>query len=336
MSDLKIAVVGAGLMGADHIIRIENRIIGASVSAIVEPDESRAKAAMADAPHANWYPNIEAAIAAGNIDAVLIATPGQFHEPVLLPALAAGLPILCEKPLTPDAASSLRMVEAEVAGGEQLIQVGFMRRFDAGYMELRDLISSGSQGDLLGLHCAHRNPAVPDSYHNDMLVYDSIVHEIDIVRFLTDSPIKSVEIKHMKRNQLSPEKLAEPILALLETDSGVLATVEMNVSVQFGYQVKTEAVFQKAIAEIGRTSGMNLFVGGQISTAEHMSFKTRFAAAYDTQIQRWVNATKVGKIDGPSAWDGYLAAAAVEAGLEALHSGARAEATYAAKPAFYN
>lgn len=336
MSDLKIAVVGAGLMGADHIIRIENRIIGASVSAIVEPDESRAKAAMVDAPHANWYPNIEAAIAAGNIDAVLIATPGQFHEPVLLPALAAGLPILCEKPLTPDAASSLRMVEAEVAGGEQLIQVGFMRRFDAGYMELRDLISSGSQGDLLGLHCAHRNPAVPDSYHNDMLIYDSIVHEIDIVRFLTDSPIKSVEIKHMKRNQLSPEKLAEPILALLETDSGVLATVEMNVSVQFGYQVKTEAVFQKAIAEIGRTSGMNLFVGGQISTAEHMSFKTRFAAAYDTQIQRWVNATKVGKIDGPSAWDGYLAAAAVEAGLEALHSGARAEAIYAAKPAFYN
>lgn len=336
MHDLKIAVVGAGLMGADHIIRIENRIVGASVSAVVEPDEGRAKAALAEAPNATWFPDIEAAIASGLVQAVLIATPGQFHEPVLMPAIAAGLPILCEKPLTPDAASSLKIVEAEISGGKQLIQVGFMRRFDAGYMQLRDLIASGAQGDLLGLHCAHRNPAVPDSYHNDMLVYDSIVHEIDVVRFLTDSPIRSVEIRQMKRNSLSPKGLMEPILALLETENGVLATVEMNVSVQFGYQVKTEAVFQKGIAEIGRSSGMNVFAAGSISTAEHMSFKTRFADAYDHQIQRWVKAVKGGKLDGPSAWDGYLAAAAVEAGLEALHTGNKVVASYAAKPSFYN
>lgn len=265
------------------------------------------------------------------MDAVLIATPGQFHEPVLLPALAAGLPILCEKPLTPDAESSLRIVQAEVAAGKQLIQIGFMRRFDSGYVELREMIAGKQQGELLGLHCAHRNPTVPDSYHNDMLVFDSIVHEIDAVRFLTDSPIKSVEIKHMKRNSLSPEGLNEPILALLETQSGVLATVEMNVSVQFGYQVKTEAVFEKGIAEIGRTAGMNLFASGAISTAEHMSFKTRFAAAYDSQIQRWVNATKLGKIDGPS-WDGYLAAAAV---LAALHTQEKVATNYAEEPAFY-
>ncbi len=323
-------------MGADHIIRIENRIVGASVAAVVEPDEGRAKAALAEAPAAVWFPNIEAAIAAGGIDAVLIATPGQFHEPVLLPALAAGLPILCEKPLTPDSASSMRMVEAEVATGKQLIQVGFMRRFDAGYQNLKELISSKGQGELLGLHCAHRNPEVPESYHNDMLIFDSVVHEIDIVRFLTDSPIKSVEVKAMKRNSNNHDGFNDPILVLLTTESDVLATVEMNVSVKFGYQVKTEAVFENGIAEIGRTSGMNTWFDGQIGTAEHMSFKTRFAAAYDAQIQRWVNATKRGEIDGPSAWDGYLAAAAVEAGLEALHTGGCVDAKYANKPTFYN
>lgn len=323
-------------MGADHIIRIENRIVGASVAAVVEPDEGRARAALAEAPAAVWFPNIEAAIAAGGIDAVLIATPGQFHEPVLLPALAAGLPILCEKPLTPDSASSMRMVEAEVATGKQLIQVGFMRRFDAGYQNLKELISSKGQGELLGLHCAHRNPEVPESYHNDMLIFDSVVHEIDIVRFLTDSPIKSVEVKAMKRNSNNHDGFNDPILVLLTTESDVLATVEMNVSVKFGYQVKTEAVFENGIAEIGRTSGMNTWFDGQIGTAEHMSFKTRFAAAYDSQIQRWVNATKRGEIDGPSAWDGYLAAAAVEAGLEALHTGGCVDAKYANKPTFYN
>jgi len=322
-------------MGADHVIRIGTRIVGAVVSAIVEPDESRAQSALENAPGATWYPNIESAIEANVMDAVLTATPGQFHEPVLVPAIAAGLPILCEKPLTPDAESSLRIVELEVAAKKQLIQVGFMRRFDEGYMALREDIANGEFGDLLGLHCAHRNPAVPDTYHNDMLVFDSIVHEIDVVRFLTDSPIASIEIKHMKRNELSPKGLDEPILALLETESGVLATVEMNVSVQFGYQVKTEAVFQKGIVEIGRTAGVNRFVGGAIATPEHMSFKTRFAAAYDSQIQRWVNAVKRGTIDGPSAWDGYLAAAAVEAGVEALHSGAKVPATYAKRPALY-
>ncbi|MEY5017425.1 MAG: hypothetical protein RL431_474 [Actinomycetota bacterium] len=335
MTDLRIAVVGAGLMGADHVIRIGTRIVGAHVSAIVEPDESRARAALDNAPHATWFPTIEAAIEAQAMDAVLIATPGQFHEPVLLPALAARLPILCEKPLTPDAESSLRIVNAEVATGTQLIQVGFMRRFDQGYMDLRALIASGESGELLGLHCAHRNPAVPDSYHNDMLIFDSVVHEIDVVRFLTDSPIASVEVKHMKRNSLSPEGLNEPILVLLETESGVLATVEMNVSVQFGYQVKTEAVFQKGIAEIGRSAGMNRFVDGKISTDEHMSFKTRFAAAYDAQIQRWVNAVQHGTIDGPSAWDGYLAAAAVEAGVQALRTGDKVPVAIEARPEFY-
>ena len=336
MSELRIGVVGAGLMGADHIIRIQNRINGASVTAVVEPDEGRAKSAMENALAAKWYPNVEAAIAEKAMDAVLIATPGQFHEPVLLPVLAAGLPILCEKPLTADAASSLRMVEAEVATGKHLIQVGFMRRFDAGYVNLRELIQSKGQGELLGLHCAHRNPEVPESYHNDMLIFDSVVHEIDVVRFLTNSPIESVEVKHMKRNSNNHAGFNDPILVLLKTESEVLATVEMNVSVKFGYEVKTEAVFENGIAEIGRTSGMTTWFNGQISTAEHMSFKTRFAAAYDSQIQRWVDATKVGKIDGPSAWDGYLAAAAVEAGVKALNSGNLETVSYAQKPGFYN
>jgi len=335
MSELRIAVVGAGLMGADHIIRINSRIVGAVVTAVVEPDEGRAKAAMENAPLASWFPNIESALEANAMDAVLIATPGQFHEPVLIPALKANFPILCEKPLTPDSVSALRVIEAEMATGKQLIQVGFMRRFDAGYIQLRELIANKSQGELLGLHCAHRNPSVPETYHNDMLIFDSVVHEIDVVRFLTDSPIAAVEVRHFKRNTKSPEHLNEPILVMLETASGVLAVVEMNVSAQFGYQVRTEAIFEQGLAEIGRTSGMLTNFESKISMEENQSFKPRFAEAYDSQIQRWVNAAKLGKIDGPSAWDGYLAAAAVEAGLEALQTGKKVQATYNAKPDFY-
>ena len=336
MSDLRIGVVGAGLMGADHVIRIQERVAGATVTAVIDPDNARAAAAAATAPGSATYSNIDEAIAAGAMDAVIIATPGPFHHAALMSALGAGLPILCEKPLTPEAATSLEIVEAEMKTGKKLIQVGFMRRFDPGYMELRDMVASSEHGGLLALRCAHRNPAVPEGYINPMLISDSVVHEIDTVRFLTDSPIVAVEVKKLKRSSNNFPHLDDPILAFLETESGVIADVEMNVSVRFGYQVKTEAVFENGIVEIGRTAGTNVFSEGQIRTKEHTTFKTRFKEAFENELQRWVNAVKLGTIDGASAWDGYLAAACCEAGVKAMETGQRVEVEYAPKPAFYN
>ena len=323
-------------MGTDHIIRINTRASGAIVTAIVEPDAARAAAALTHAPDAKQFASISDAIASGLIDAALVATPGAFHEEVLLPIIAAGLPVLCEKPMTPDVPSALRVIDAEVASGKKIIQVGFMRRFDEGYIELQKQISSSALGELLALHCAHRNPSVPEWYGNEMLIADSVSHEIDIVRFLTGSLILSAEVKQLKRNKLAPERLNEPILVLLETESGVIATVEMNVSVQFGYQVITEAVFQRGVSEIGRSNGMTTWEAGRSSTAEHVSYLTRFARAYDDEIQSWINAAKIGQIGGPNAWDGYMSVAVVEAGLKSLKSGEKVSATYVAKPAFYN
>jgi myo-inositol 2-dehydrogenase / D-chiro-inositol 1-dehydrogenase len=335
VSDLRIGVVGAGLMGADHVVRIGERIAGAHVSAIIDPDRPKAEAASANAPGSAIYVSLDDAINAAAMDAVLIATPGRFHLDALMATLAAGLPTLCEKPLTPDPESALKVVEAEVAGGRRLIQVGFMRRFDAGYMELRQLISEGDLGELLALRCAHRNPDVPESYTDEMLINDSVVHEFDAVRYLTDSPVVAVEVKHLKRNTNNFAHLNDPILAFLETESGVIADVEMNVSVRFGYQVKTEAVFENGVAEIGRTSGTTIWQNGSYSGREHASFKTRFAGAFENELQRWVNAARAGTIDGPSAWDGYLVAAACAAGTEALRTGRRVEVDYAAHPEFY-
>lgn len=321
-NDLRVGVVGAGLMGADHIARITHRISGAVVSAVIEPDQGRAEAAAAHAPGAGSFARIEDAIDAGAVDAVLIAVPGPFHAPVLVPALEAGLPILCEKPLTPDSASSWNILELEQKLDRPHIQVGFMRRFDAEYAALRALVESGDAGDLMMVRGVHRNPSVPDSYTESMLINDSVVHEFDVVPWLAGSPVKTVEVKYPRRNSLSPAHLREPILVIMELENGVLVDVEMNVSVQFGYQVATEAVFEKGIARIGQPSGLQTWRDGTFSVADHVSFTTRFAAAYDTQIQRWADAVRRGDlVDGPNAWDGYLVALACEAGVKALDGG---------------
>lgn len=335
-TDLRVGVVGAGLMGADHIARITKRISGAVVSAVIEPDEGRGTAALQNAPGAQWFTSIEDAIAANAVDAVVIATPGKFHEPVLLPALAAKLPILCEKPLTADSASSLRVVEAEMAASDRpLIQLGFMRRFDAEYARLREIIASGEAGELLALRAVHRNPDVPETYTQDMLINDSVVHELDVIPWLAGSEIRSIEIKYMRRNPNSPERLREPILVLLELENGILVDVEMNVSIKFGYQVATEAVFSNGLARIGQANGLQIWSDGAFAKEEHRSFVTRFAAAYDVQIQRWVDAVARGTIDGPDAFHGYRVALACEAGVQAFDGGI-VEVQQAERPAFYD
>ena len=334
-TDLRVGVVGTGIMGADHVARISSTIAGATVSAIVEPDAGRAVSAARLAPEAKIFTRVEDALSADALDAVVIATPGRFHEPVLLPVLEAGLPVLCEKPLTQDPESSWRVVEAEQKAGRQLIQVGFMRRFDPQYQQLRELIASGTAGELLMLRCLHRNPSVPDGYTQPMLINDSVVHEFDVVPWLAGATITSVEVKYAKRNSLGPANLREPILVLMELDNGVLVDVEMNVSVQFGYQVATEAVFERGVARIGQPEGLQLWQDAKFQLGEHTSYVTRFKQAYDIEVQAWVDATKRGTIAGPSAWDGYKVAVACAAGVKALDTSGPVAIELPQTPAFY-
>lgn len=336
-SELRVGVVGAGQMGADHIARVSRRISGASVAAVIEPDQERAAAAARQAPGAVAYVRIEDALDARAVDAVVVATPGRFHAPVLFPALEAGLPVLCEKPLAPDSAASEEILAREQRLDRPHIQVGFMRRFDHEYAALRELVGSGELGELLILHCAHRNPSIPSGgYTQEMLINDSVVHELDVVPWLAGSPIASVEVRYGRRNSLSPSHLREPIVVLIDLADGTLAEVEMNVSAQFGYQVTAEAVFERGVARIGETPGLRRWSAGQVAVREHESFTTRFAAAFDAQVQRWVDAVRAGAlVDGPNAWDGYLAALACEAGVRALHGGGRAEVPATPRPGFY-
>lgn len=102
MSTLGIAVIGTGKMGADHVRRIGRTVGGARVVAVADPDGDRVKAVAAALDGASAHTDPAAAIAAPGVQAVLIASPGPAHEEAILQALERELPVLCEKPLTPD------------------------------------------------------------------------------------------------------------------------------------------------------------------------------------------------------------------------------------------
>ncbi len=323
MSDLRVAVLGVGIMGADHVARLTSKISGARVAVVNDYLTEKAEQIAAGIPGCRVIADPLDAIADPEVDAVVLATPGPTHEKQLLACLEHGKPVLCEKPLTTDVETSLEVVKREAELGKRLIQVGFMRRFDHEYAALKAMLDSGELGRPLVLHCAHRNPAVPPSFDSAMIVRDSLVHEVDVTRFLFDEEIVSIQIIKPSANPGAPDGLADPQIAVMRTASGKHVDVELFVTTGVAYEVRTEVVAEKGSAMIGLDVGLVRKTapgtwGGQITPG----FRERFGAAYDTEFQRWVDAVRSGvNVDGPSAWDGYAAAAVCEAGVQSLGSG---------------
>ena len=332
---LRVAVVGAGRMGSDHVQRLAHHTLRAEVSAVVDVDEARARAVASQVEGAEVFTSFDDLLVSGRADAVVLATPGFLHEEPLVKLIEAGVPVLCEKPLTPDPESSLRVVQAEVAAGRKLIQVGFMRRFDAGYRQLKDLIASGEHGRLLTLHHQHRNPATPPGFTEEMLINDSVVHEFDAIRYFTGEEIVNVQVRMGRTTSKAPEGMRDPQKVTVQTESGLLADVEIFVNAQLGYQVHTQATFESGVAKIGEEAQLQLAAGGRNGAAIDQGFETRFGAAYDVEVQRWVDAVHRGQIDGPSAWDGYATAACCAAGVASQRSAEIVDVELERTPEFY-
>jgi myo-inositol 2-dehydrogenase / D-chiro-inositol 1-dehydrogenase len=334
--ELRVGVVGAGRMGADHVERLAHHILRARVSAVVDVDLSRAADVARKAPGAESFASLDEILAAEAVDAVVLATPGFLHEEALLTLIERGVPVLCEKPLTPDPESSLRVMEAEAAAGRQLIQVGFMRRFDAGYRQLKAIIDSGEYGELLMLHLQHRNPSTPPGFTNEMIINDSVVHEFDAVRFFTNSEIASVQVRIGRVSSLAAAGLQDPQHVTIQTSSGLLADVEIFCSAQFGYQVHAQGTFERGLVTIGDGAELEITAEGRKGTAVDPGFVTRFRHAYDIEVQDWIDAVHQGRIAGPSAWDGYATAACCAAGVASQRGEGIVDVKLVPRPSFYS
>ncbi|MFG2179330.1 Gfo/Idh/MocA family protein [Streptomyces abikoensis] len=332
---LGVAVIGTGRMGADHVRRLDEAISGARVTAVVDIDPRRAEAAAAHIDGCAAHTDPAAAMAAADVDAVLIASPGPAHEEALLEAFARDLPVLCEKPLTPDSASARRVLEAETRLGRRLVQVGFMRRYDSEYQRLKALLDAGDLGRALMLHCAHRNVSTPPGYTSQMTINDTVVHEIDATRWLLGEEITAVTVLRPAPSSGAPEGLSDPQLVLFETEGGAVVDVEVFVNCGFGYQVRCEAVGERGTARIGDAHGLTVHAAGRWGGEIAQDFVTRFRDAYDREVQAWVDAVRHGGAAGPSVWDGYAAAVVCEAAVRAQETGGRVPVVLPERPALY-
>ena len=325
-SDLRVGVIGVGMMGADHADRLVNRIAGARLVAVSDPDTARAEQLAAQFSDVRTVADPLEMVADESVDAVVIASPGFVHEEQVLACIEHGTYALCEKPLTMDSESSLRIVEAEHKAGRPLVQVGFMRRFDPEYARLKALLDSGEYGRALVVHNTHRNQAVPDSFRSEMIVRDSLVHEVDVARFVFGEEITEITVLAGTPTSVAAEGVLDPQVALFRMSGGGLVTSEVFVNCQVGYEVRCEVVAERGTLTAGKnTTGLYTTLagenGGHWGGQVPPDFRVRFARAYDLEVQAWVDASRRGEVVGPTSWDGYAATAVCTAGMESLSTG---------------
>ena len=238
---LSVGVIGTGSIGTDHVHRLTRQVAGSRVAAVFDVATERA-AAVAAGAGAVACASAEEVIAHPDVDAVVIASPGDAHAEQVLACLAAGKPVLCEKPLAQTAADALRVVTAEAALGRRLVQVGFMRRYDQAYRELKAGLDSGEVGEPLLLHCVHRNASAAPGFTSEMSLTDSVVHEVDATRWLLGEELVAATVVAVRPSPLVGAGIRDPQLVLLETASGVLVDVESFVNCRYGYDVRCEVV----------------------------------------------------------------------------------------------
>ena len=208
---LNVGVIGTGKIGQEHIRRLTEALAGARVVAVSDADAVRAKEVAAKVAAAKAYPTGEELIAAKDVDAVIVASWGDTHAAYVLAAIKAGKPVFCEKPMATTEADCSAIIDAEAAFGRRLVQVGFMRRFDAQYRAMKEAIQKGAIGLPLMFHSVHRNASSPAHFKATMAITDTAVHDIDIARFVLDDEPVAIAVKAPRANRRAGG-VADPLL----------------------------------------------------------------------------------------------------------------------------
>jgi len=318
---IRVGVVGAGIMGADHARTLARFVSGAEVVLLADPDLQRATAA-ADAVGSEVVDDPFALVRSPEVDAVVVASPDATHPALVRACVEAGKPVLCEKPLSPTLSEAAALLN-DLGEQAALVSIGFMRRFDPGYADLRAAIASGTFGAPLATHSSGRGVSAGPGSTAESSVTQSAVHEIDIVPWLLGSPVEEVSWHAPRRSSASD--FADPQLILLRTADGVLSTVETFLNARYGYDVRCEVVGEHGTASLRQPARTEVDSTLSRGFPYDPDWRPRFAEAYRLELQAWVDSIGGGD-RGPlaGAYDGLVASAVADAVITSMRSdGAR-------------
>ena len=330
----RLAIIGAGLMGEDHASIVARDMPGATLQVVCDMDPARAKSVANAFGAKDVSSDPQATIARADVDAVIVASPDFTHAPLSLACIAAGKPVLCEKPLSQSPDECREVMAAEAQAGRFFVMLGFMRRYDQSYIEMRQALAEGILGRALMMHNFHRNVETPAAdFTGAMAITNSAPHEFDVVRHVLGTEFTSITAHQPRRS----DARVAPVVMVLETADGQLVTIEINNNAAYGYDVRAELVGEAGSMAMNTVAYTRTDLRLASSTRYDADWRGRYHEAYVRQNRAFLRFVETGAFPAiaSNVWDGYCAALVAEAGAKALASGQKQPVTLMAKPAFY-
>lgn len=253
---VRVGLAGCGRIGALHA-RALRAADAARLVGVVDLEPQRS-AAVAGESGARVFPDLEALIAAPDIDAVLVALPTHLHAPVALQAIRAGKHVLCEKPMAADLDSADQMLAAAAAHGVVLM-VGHDLRFSRCYREVRDAVASGRIGRPLAFTAERLSGAAGTTWHTWIRragegsgAFDALVHDLDVALWLI-GPVAEVHADGSR----GPGGTWDDVHVLLRHVNGCSSAIGASLLVPPGFPFTSSF---RIVGEAGTLS--RRFVGG--------------------------------------------------------------------------
>ncbi|SDN19675.1 Gfo/Idh/MocA family protein [Actinacidiphila guanduensis] len=311
---MRIGLIGTGRIGAFHAVTLAAL---PAVTALVVHDADEASArATAERTGARHAGDLDGLLGAG-LDGVVIAAPTTAHAELVLAAHRAGLPAFCEKPVAGTLAET-DAVLAATADSPVPLQIGFQRRFDAGYRAVREAVAAGRLGWTHTLRACTSDPAPPHPGYlpgSGGIFRDCSVHDFDAIRWVTGREVTEVYATGANRGEdfFAGAGDVDTGACLLTLDDGTLATCTATRYNGAGYDVRLEVCGSRGTMVAGLTDEVPL-VPAEGATwpagPAHRHFMDRFRAAYRAELTAFTQLV-AGERDNPCSGQDARAAQAV-------------------------
>lgn len=320
MKPIRVGVIGAGGMGERHARNLAHEMAASQVVAIMDVDQARLRQVAAAVGATHTFSDGNELINHPDVEAVLIAAPDRFHAQLTRACLDAGKPVLCEKPLALTAAEARRLVDAEVAGGRRLIQVGLMREYDLAHLKVKQTISSGKLGRALAFRGVHVNGGSLLPRTVEDVITNSAVHDLHSARWMMDDEVVRVYTSCVPYSADRPDT-ARLALIQLHFRRGGIGHIECNVEAGYGYEVDVKMTGEHGAVETSSLHSPVVRYGNQRGQWVEEDWLQRFETAYVHEVRDWIRSLLAGAPSGPSAWDGYMSMLVADACIASARSG---------------
>ncbi|MCA1591936.1 MAG: Gfo/Idh/MocA family oxidoreductase [Acidobacteria bacterium] len=311
---LGVGVIGLGRLGSSYARYFTGRIDGANLVAVSDVNESAAASLGAELGVSKRYGRFQDLLADEQVEGVVVVSPTSTHQEIVLEAARLGKPIFCEKPLSIslDAAREMLRVIEET---RVFFQMGFMRRFDKGYVAAKRKLEEGLIGTPVVFKSSSRDPYRPsleylDPAHSGGLFVDCGIHDLDLARWYMGE-IASVysiggTLAYPEMKEIGD--IDNAVTSLYFT-SGALGVVDLSRNGVYGYDIRTEILGTEGTLKIGylRETPILLMTKDGITHDTVPYFTERFEQAYITQLQDFVDNVLQSKPPAVTCADGVAA-----------------------------